>query len=156
MQSPFLSPRRRHGARCVQDTFASGARVPYLPNSARWRSYKKPTISPDPAETPNKRHPQNSLGCKIINTSPAHAHCNYEWPSGTAAPTTPAPSRSPFGHRTGKTDPVVLRRKRMVLRRPLGLGLLVSYLIVLHGSLTLQLLLRLPLLSICWRRNTGP
>lgn len=60
----------------MQDTFASGARVPYLPNSARWRSYKKPTISPDPAETPNKRHPQNSLGCKIINTSPAHAHCN--------------------------------------------------------------------------------
>lgn len=25
---------------------------------------------------PKKKHPQNSLGCRIINTSPAHAHCN--------------------------------------------------------------------------------
>ena len=26
------------------------------------------------AETPKKRHPQNSLVCRIINTSSAHAH----------------------------------------------------------------------------------
>lgn len=34
---------------------------------------------------PKKKHPQNSLGCRIINTSPAHAYCNLRAASGAQA-----------------------------------------------------------------------
>lgn len=104
---------------------------------------------PRSCRDPKKRHPQNSLGCRIINTSHAHAHCDvrvepgHEHPLRLRCPDPPSGYGTRRGNgREGKgPGPVVLRRKRMGLRRPIGVRLLVSYLIVLHGSLTQQLLL---------------
>lgn len=112
---------------------------------------------PRPCRDPKKRHPQNSLGCKIINTSPAHAHCNLRVAPGHHRAHCACAVRLSLraqDRKEGSRGPT--KKKRMGLRRPLTPRFLVSYLVVLHGSLTLQLLLLLPLLPSCATRRTEP
>lgn len=67
---------------------------------------------PRPCRDPKKRPPQNSLGCRIINTL---CTCALQFTSGRGAqraPTAPARPGRRLGHRSRKVGPVVPRRRK--------------------------------------------
>lgn len=97
---------------------------------------------PRSCRDPKKRQPQNSLGCRIRSTSPAYAHCDLRVAPGHNARLLRL--RLPARHRARKGGGSrCLTKKKMGLRRSLGPRFFVSYLRVLHGSLTRRLLLLL-------------
>lgn len=153
MQSPCLSPRRQHGARFVQDTLASGARVLHLPNSATLLAGEAPQALQRPQEKAPPKQPW------LQNYKYFSRTCALQFTSGPGAPPRPLRLRRPAlpsGTGQERGIPWSHTKKRTGLRRPLTPRFLVSYLVVLHGSLTLQLLLLLPLRPSCATRRTGP
>nr|XP_060485502.1 uncharacterized protein LOC132677746 [Panthera onca] len=82
----------------------------------------------------------------------------YEWPRDTTrthcACAVPLALWGTGPERGGSHGPTK-KKKRMSLRRPLGPGFLVPYLIVFHGFFTRPLLILLPLLPTCARQGTG-
>lgn len=153
MQSPFLSPRRRHCARFVQDILASGTRVLHLPNSATLLAGGAPQALQRPQEKAPPKQPW------LQNYKYLSRTCALQFTSGPGAPPRPLRLRRPAlpsGTGQERGIPWSHKKKRMGLQRPLSSRFLVSYLVVLHGSLTLRLLLLLPLLPSCAKRRTGP
>lgn len=113
---------------------------------------------PRSCRDPKKRQPQNSLGCRNRN-SPLHMRTAiYEWPRGTTrAHCACAVPVALWGTEAERGVPWSREEEKPVsLRRPLSAGLLVPYLIVLHGSLTRPLRRRLPLPSTCAPQEHSP
>lgn len=110
-------------------------------NSSRRGSYKEPVSFPGPAETPRKGNPKTAWVAELEVPPPHMRTAIYEWPRGTTRAYCACAFRLGTGRERGGSR--CLTKKKMGLRRSLGPRFFVSYLRVLHGSLTRRLLLLL-------------